>query len=317
MRLGEKELPIPSLKRRTVAGIILFNPNILDLQKSINILRQQVDKILLIDNGSENTDEIRSLVNTDYSGMEILWNKTNKGIAQALNQLLGYAARKGYDWYLSMDQDSLCDEKLIENYEKYVDDTSIGILCPYILNNHKIEYEEWQSMDLPLMQRIDDPLECITSGSLTRTQFAVEAGGYDDFLFIDGVDADFNAKMNLLNNKIIRVNSTYLIQQMGKGYEVKWIRKLAERTGSSTLKHLSVTPVYSNFRLFYISRNAELLHDKYGKLAGKRLSRSWVYMQFVYYCLTYPRSVNRYEMLKAIHKGRKEASRIIYNRKSR
>lgn len=294
-----------------IAGIITYNPDLSDLENNIQVLLGQVNHIVVVDNASENQESIRLLCMINSEHITLISNNRNEGIACGLNQILDMAAKQGYEWYLSMDQDSLCDPQMVDKYMPYLKDPSIGILCPYVLNNHKIELETWRTLSGPEIEEIKEPLGCITSGSLTRTRYASQIGGYDNKLFIDGVDADFNIRMALMHHRILRVNSTYLLQKMGKGHEISWIKRLSDRTGQSWLARLSVSPVYSPLRLYYMSRNSEFLLWKYGKLAGKRLSRNWMRLQMLYYFLTYPRNISRREMVEAIFDGKHQAKEMI------
>jgi rhamnosyltransferase len=95
---------------------------------------------------------------------------------------------------------------------------------------------------------------CITSGNLVRTSIWRECGGYDDSMFIDGVDFDFCLSVKERNKKVIRINKAYLLQEVGQGYA----RKIAGKT-VAILNH-------SYLRLYYISRNYLYLGKKHGQL---------------------------------------------------
>ena len=64
-------------------------------------LYQQVDRIVLIDNASKNIDDVDKAFSS-YANITIIKNDKNKGIAYALNQILQFAYRQHYEWYLSM-----------------------------------------------------------------------------------------------------------------------------------------------------------------------------------------------------------------------
>lgn len=296
------------LKNNTCAGIVLYNPEMDKLEKNITAIITQVEKLVLINNDSNNIDEVYSLLKKYDSNIEIINNKENLGIAKALNQIIEYARKNNYKWYITMDQDSCCSDNLMLEYSKVLtEETDIAVLCPYVLNNGKETIEEMKQISLPATTEIIQPIDCITSGTLNNVKFAIEAGGYDDNLFIDCVDVDFNMKLLLLNKKIIRVNSCYLVQYMGEGKSVWFIQCLYKITGKNIFKRLRFTPIYSNFRIYYIFRNSRIMWQRYGKLAGKKISKKWMRFQFLYYFATYPFSYNRLQLIKAYRRAIKDA----------
>ena len=296
------------LKKKTCCGIVLYNPEIEKLKKNVNALSRQVDKIICIDNCSKNQKEILTLLKSFDLHIQYINNEENFGIAKALNQILDFAYKNGYEWYLTMDQDSVCSETLIEEYAKIVNTSDdIAILSPFVLNNNKILFDEYVKLDLPEYEVINDPIGCITSAALNNTKKAKRIGGYMNNLFIDCVDVEFNIRLFQSGFKIIRVNSAYMFQSMGEGYKVPLISLLYKITKKDLFKHLQVTPVYSDIRLYYIARNSKYLWLKYGDLAGKRMTRRWIRGQFIYYFLTYPLSRNRVKMIKAIKNGKRDS----------
>lgn len=68
-------------------GIISFNPNLQRLQENIEAIYRQVDKLLIIDNASDNSLLVEELASTYGSSVYYYNNNDNKGVAVALNQL--------------------------------------------------------------------------------------------------------------------------------------------------------------------------------------------------------------------------------------
>ena len=103
-----------------IAGIVLYNPDLGRLKENIESICKQVDKVILIDNGSDNIREIEDLIK-EYLNCILLKNGENMGIAYALNQILKYAYENDVKWFLTLDQDSVCSRNLINTYSKYID----------------------------------------------------------------------------------------------------------------------------------------------------------------------------------------------------
>lgn len=120
-----------------LAGIVTFNPNIQRLHENINFAVNQVKRVVIVDNGSNNINNIEKLVD-NYSNIELLKLDENKGIAYALKQIMIYAIKNKYDWVLSLDQDSVCDNNLINIYKDNMQLPSVGMLtCNIVDRNFK------------------------------------------------------------------------------------------------------------------------------------------------------------------------------------
>ncbi len=295
-------------KKEVLAGIVTYNPETELLRKNIEALKDQVSEILIVDNNSQNVSDVNDLAD-DY-GIHVITNYENNGLAPALNQILEYAKENEYPWYLSMDQDSIVSGNLIEGFSAHTG-KQVGILCPYLLNNNKTSLEEFRSLNLPETEVIADPIDCITSAALNRTEAVNKVGGYDERLFIDCIDVDLNIRLMNEGYEIRRVNETYLLQQMGEGKEISFFKFLNRLTGLSVFRKLSVSPVYSDIRIYYISRNSAYIRNRYKEKAGRRMSRKWMNAQFIYYLLTYPLSRSRKKMIAAWKSGQKDAARLL------
>lgn len=299
-----------SLKNKVCGGVVAYNPEIDDFRKNVQIIAEQVKELVIIDNHSTNIEEIKEATAL-LPNVVIIQNDKNYGIARALNQILDYADTHGYEWYLTLDQDSECSKDLVEEYSticnKY---DELAIVCPFILNNNKVSVEEYKSMQLKETDEITDPVACITSASLNAVSAARSVGGYDEKLFIDCVDIDFNIRIIAAGYKILRANKAYMIQSMGKARYVPLIGVLYKMTGINLFKKLRYSPVYNNMRIYYIIRNSCYIYSKYKSFAGKRMSPAWMCGQLIYYSITYPMSISRFEIWKTAIRGYRDAKKI-------
>ena len=79
---------------KILAGIVSYNPDLARLRENILAIAGQVEHTLVIDNASENRENIRKLI----AGMEhvsLRSNTENLGVAAALNQIFTYAGDRG------------------------------------------------------------------------------------------------------------------------------------------------------------------------------------------------------------------------------
>lgn len=288
--------------QKICAGIVLYNPEIELLTKNIiRLLEQSLDKVYLFDNNSENSEELKKIFGKNEK-IEYFGIDENKGIAYALNQLIDFADNDGYDWCLTMDQDSVCAPNMITEYTKYLDYPKVGLICPFVLNNGKLSLGEFKNLHLDDITEIKDPIDCITSACLNNVKVVREIGGYTEKLFIDFVDTDINCKVLENNYKIIRVNTTYLVQQMGNAHKVPFFEFLQKVTKKDVFRRMKVANVYTDQRLYYSARNSRYVRNTY-KDHGKRTGVAFMFAYYCYFTLVYPMSRSRIKMWSSIIKG--------------
>ena len=227
------------------AGIVLFNPEIERLKDNINHIEKQVKLLIVVDNGSKNINDIRSLLN-NYNNIQLIENKKNLGIAKALNKILYIAGIYSFDWVLTLDQDSVADKNLIQQYAYFINNTkekNIGCLTCNISDRNF-------SIDLPCygFKEID---YCITSGSLMHLKNTLSVGGFDEKMFIDKVDTDICINLIKHGYKIIRIDFNGLLHEIGHAKQINLGFRKWELYN------------HGSFRRYYMCRNAIYLLKKY------------------------------------------------------
>lgn len=194
------------------AGIVLYNPNEGRLSDNINAVISQVSVLFLVDNASNNIHSIRDRWIKNPK-IRFITNNKNEGIAKALNQMCEAASLECYRWILTLDQDSVCPNNLIETFIPFTENNQIGIVCPrfklnisndLLTKNNNLEYVDY----------------CITSASLTRLEAWKRSGKFDEWMFIDCVDYDFCIKLKNTGYKIIKVNDITINHEVGNA-EIK------------------------------------------------------------------------------------------------
>ena len=226
-----------------IGGIVLYNPNLQRLKENISAIINQVDKLILIENGSK---DLKYLDQLDSENLIIVKNNVNKGIAYALNQIMQLSYNWGYKWVLTLDQDSVVSSNLIETYQQLLS-PEIGIIHCNVIDRN------FARKCLPINK--DEPIkikECITSGSLTNVEAWKKIGGFDENLFIDCVDWDFCNNLRDHNYGIIKTHKTYIIHELGQNTKVKYIGK-----------HELLITNHNKERNYFIFRNNIYLARKY------------------------------------------------------
>lgn len=291
------------------AGIVLYNPELKLLKKNVDALYLQVNKIILYNNGSNNFEQVKNVF-ADYNNIIFKDGVENKGIAFALNAIINLADSQGYDWVLTMDQDSVCANNLIKEYKNYLSEKKLALICPFILNNGKFTLNEYKKLKLSATTNILDPAKCITSGCLTNVKIAKKVGGFNNQLFIDGVDFDLNCKILEAGYRIIQVNRTYLVQKMGEGKKIQLFSTLQCLTGIDLFRRAKIVAVYPDIRLYYHSRNMRYIRKKYG-FHSKQISASFIFMYYIFFSIFYPHERSRIKMWKSIIKGFRDYKKVM------
>lgn len=230
---------------KIVAGIISFNPEIKRLKENICAITIQCDCLYLIDNGSGNINDVIELLNKiNDEKITLIRNNKNEGIARALNQLCEIALGNGYEWIITLDQDSVCPLNLAVQYKKYIGGSGIGMLCPLIVDRNKNINKKIKR------NKTTDISECITSGSMLNLLVWRKIGGFDEYMFIDGVDFDICHRIKKEGYRIIQINEVCLLHELGH---------------ITTHKLLFLNVIVKNhtaFRKYYIARNTIYLAKK-------------------------------------------------------
>lgn len=199
---------------KKVAGIITYNPDLTRLRDNVQAILPQVDTIIIVDNGSSNREGIKRLLNTFDRDIHYVLNNENVGVAKALNEIAEKADSLGAKWVLTLDQDSIVSDNLMEEYINYIDNPELGIItCRYVDRN---------TNDIEHIKPIENSYEwrCITSGSYMNIKVWKEIGGFYEPLFIDLVDYDYCYSLIEHGYQILQVGTPYLIHEIGKSSQV-------------------------------------------------------------------------------------------------
>lgn len=191
------------------AGIVTYQPDLERLRENLTAVRPQVDGLVVVDNGSGNLAQIQALCR-EFDGVEVLANPENRGIAAALNQIFGWAQTRQAQWVLTLDQDSVVYPDMMAVYRSWPVQPQVGILT-CLIRDRNLSQEPEQAAAC----EAETVCKCITSGSLTRMEAYRKTGGFDEKLFIDGVDDDFCYAVAEKGYTVLRINRTLLLHELG------------------------------------------------------------------------------------------------------
>lgn len=277
-------------EEKELVGITLYNPQIDRFRENIIKIINQVDKVLLINNNSNNIEDILKLINdiNNEGKIEIINNSDNLGVATALNQILDYAYVNKYEWFLTLDQDSVCKENLIEQYKQYKRLSNIAMMTCII-----------KDRNYGIIDKVENDYNyiesCITSGTYNNTKILKNLGGFDESFFIDYVDYDMCETILENGYNIIRINFEGLLHEVGK-------TKVYTLFGKKEY-------IYNQppFRTYYLIRNFILInkkHKRFNTLKNKLrvIKREILIMLF---------QKNKIKNLRAIIKANEDAMKML------
>lgn len=298
---------------KIVAGIVLFNPDENRFSKCLAALMKQIDEVIIFDNSNSLNDKTKSIIRSYKNRIYYLTEGNNTGIAHALNRIMEYADSKGFDWVMTMDQDTIVPLNIIENYKKYMSyEDNIGIICPQIIDKRrpylKVRYN-------PSLEHVD---MAITSASCTNVNAWKRIGKFDEWLFIDMVDNDFSMRLVCSNFKILQINKVIVDQEYGNiklksKKKQKFYLSLSKILHNVNIAKLSYKKKVSPQRIYFTSRNIIYVNKKlknYGKVGYSSFNCNSYFGFIVAYLIpSFIRSDKKKITLKAIYNGTREGIR--------
>lgn len=242
-------------KSNVVAAIITYHPDDGFAQRFQAIARQ-VAHTIIVDNGSS-SQTISHLKKLTYaSSVTLILNKSNLGVAKALNQASNQAIAMGFKFLVSFDQDSLIEagmiNALVKSFYAYPEPQRVSMVGANITYFDVSKPYKWtrarQSFSF-FFERITcnthdliGVTKVISSGALMNLKAFKGIGGFQDSLFIDYVDTDYCLRS---------INAGYVNLVSAKA-------KMSHSLGSKR-KASKIVAIYPTFhsplRLYYISRN--------------------------------------------------------------
>jgi rhamnosyltransferase len=275
------------MKNKIAACIILYNPDVLEVTKNISTYIEHVSKLYIYDN-SENKSHKDSFNNN--SKIQYFSDLDNKGIAYRLNQACKTAINEGFEFLLTMDQDSFFTEN---NLETYIHEIStfkdINTIATFGI--------EYNANDLTFDKKYIEVDHVITSGCIINLNLYNTVGGFDENLFIDYVDTDYC--YNTINKgfKNIKYTSLFLNHSLG---EIKKRKSLTSLYLKSKRR-----PIHSNIRIYYMWRNMLYMKKKYQKSFPEHIENlEKRQKKYIYRCINY--SENAWEAIKMFQKAKKD-----------
>lgn len=219
------------------AGIVSYNPDIQRISENIFAIHKQVPEVIIFDNGSNNINHLKKLVN-NFNNVYLLESSKNIGIAAALNSLMSWGLEHNYLWMLSLDQDSVCCNEFVNKMKPYLSvESNLGVVAPVIIDRNVGIVGHNPTSSYAHVKT------CITSGCFSNIEAWKVIDGYDESMFIDSVDFDFCYRIRKNGYGVIQVKNVHLLHELGNSKKRKFL-----------FWYIDVTS-HSAFRKYYIAKN--------------------------------------------------------------
>ncbi|MHB8615349.1 MAG: glycosyltransferase family 2 protein [Candidatus Acidiferrales bacterium] len=238
-------------KKNTCAVVVTFHPDA-DFGSRVAQIAGQAGAGVVVDNGS-GEDCVRELRRIcDSLGLHLIENLENRGIAAALNQGVHWAGEQGFEWVLTLDQDSLVADDLVARlsavYKSFPGKEKLAIIGP--------NYRDANSEQLFLRVNGEGPSwqevkTVITSGSLISLAACATIGPFREEFFMDCVDLEYCLRARAHGFKVVLARAPLMQHTIGAAtmHKLPW-----KTTGTSN---------HSPTRRYYMTRNHLVLVREY------------------------------------------------------
>ena len=285
---------------KLAAIIVWFNPKSIigNPIENINSYLSYIDKLYIIDNSSDSNEDIAQTIQKST----YVLNRNIGGLGGAQNIGLKLALEDGFEYAMTMDQDSKFEPGEFEKYKQlvqaYVEKNENAVsFAPLSVNENE---------RLPILKRIRfkilSPLkklvygkdykphiiECeskdkvIASANIIKLSAWEKVGKFNEELFISEIDYDFCYRLKNAGYDIIRFNTIHLKQQGGSKHGFLIFPKY--------------TAKYSDDRFYYIVRNAYIMKSNYPEKT--RYYKTLLKHLFIDYCLNSIHPIRHFKIFK-------------------
>jgi len=248
---------------RVVAVVVTYNPNLTLLEKCLASIKEQVYKIVIVDNASKNFENITAL-SKKYE-CDFIENGFNAGVPYALKRGVEYSLRYFPAWILFLDQDSVVHSGAVVKALKLYD----------MLPNHVKErigvlaLGQRESSHLCKMREV---VYHTFSGTLIKMNIVINIPFRINF-FLDQADFDLYSRVREYGFKTILIDCKLMDHRIGTLIYIQSLFKLKEifiknlkKIGINNLGNVVISNKISKFvnyenpqRFYYIFRNSLIL----------------------------------------------------------
>ncbi len=227
-----------------IAGIVvLYNPDD-DIISNIKSYLDQIAILFAIDNSEVPNKSLVEII-LKIPKVIYIFNGTNLGLAKSLNIGAEMAIEHGYDYLLTMDQDSKAAPNMVSCMLQCLEiygPSNVGIVSPF----HQLK-----TGAPPIRVGCHEVTTAMTSGNLLNLSIYKITGPFQDDLFVDYVDHEYCLKLHVNGYKVVQSSSAILEHRLGdiKIYNIN--------------NRVYVVSNHSPLRRYYMTRNRFFVMNQY------------------------------------------------------
>jgi len=247
-----------NLSYSTIVGtIILYNP-LDDTFDNIQSYITELDMLIIVDNSDIHNVKLINKIKNQFDKIIYINNFENLGIATALNIACNKAIELGYQWILTMDQDSsfVNFNEYLRCITKITDKQVVSIISP----NSNMPPGISKNCEM------SEKTLTITSGAFLNLTHFEKVGKFTDKLFIDEVDHDYCLRSIEKKLKVLQFFNIPLIHTIGE---------------KSNYKKKVITQ-HNPIRMYYITRNSFYIVSRFKKSFPERYSYKKTFYKNIY-----------------------------------
>lgn len=198
--------------------IITYYANIEILNRTLDSLYSQVDKIFIVDNTPDKAEILKEFQNEKIN---IIYLMENKGIAYAQNVGIKKAMEDEADYIILSDQDTVYPENYVSAMLTCFNNEKVAASGPLFVDSHTGKKQFFIVDDRFKFKKIyptsgkHEVLQLIASGTMIKTSALKEIGLMREDLFIDWVDMEWCWRAVKKDYKIIGNADVVILHQHG------------------------------------------------------------------------------------------------------
>jgi rhamnosyltransferase len=264
--------PLSPFAQSICAVVVTYFPDS-DLLNRLRRVTAQIAQTVVVDNGSPQSSIEAIKEFGAQSGIHLISNSSNEGIASALNAGTRWAASRGFNWVLTLDQDTLVAPDMVDIFAAVVDSRPAPERLAVIGSNYrdkingKLFREHAPDTDGSLGTEM---VSVLTSGSLVSIAAFQAIGGFRNDFFIDCVDHEYCLHARALGFHVILTSKPVMEHGIGHLTQHRLFWKTVFTSNHSPLRH------------YFLARNSVVLVREYlSKEARWILSYLWGWLKYI------------------------------------
>lgn len=210
---------------------ITYNPDIELLDRQIDSLLDQVQCIVIVDNGSRNVEFLKEYLERKQREVNhifiVVYNAKNMGLGYSQNAGIKVAINKGATDVLLLDQDSVLQGGFIKNLietraQLEAEHVRIGAMGPVYYNERTNQTYPITKYWGPFIQKLKTKEKAvevsylISSGCFISTNVIKDIGLMNEDLFIDCIDIDWSFRAQARGYKLYASPKAIMMHIVGE-----------------------------------------------------------------------------------------------------